>query len=1531
MKKRIIAGRNMTEAEEFIERLCREYIEKHIKQQECDDLIAENNREKEHIKGYHGREILELLQNADDAYQQSIIEGNKPDEDLEVVIEYKNDILRVINTGTFFSKSGIKAIVQGNNSTKDVDYIGNKGTGFRSVLNWATKVRILSGDFYVEFSKEIAQKVFDKIKDEKQIVKQLKRKKDLYIPMLAVPENLTTYERNNKTTIEVHIDSNKIQDDYSVEKQLNGIDVRILLFLPNIRRIRIVTNEPEVVYQKEINGDNISLITKVDGCRVSYEEFIQVDKTLKDFLMEGTDKKSVGFSIAVPTDFTEFKSEYMYAYFPLLDTPSPFNCVMHGTYILGANRNTIDKSAENKKILKEQLKFLIEVAQRFIDKKDYDTVYNILMPLNRDGLLSKFSIYNEYLDDLCTLKMFPSVNDETLSVLDDILRISNDFPDLFVGEHFSKLLKPINNKNGINLLNQIIPLKEIEYSDEALLSDINAVSDNWTISEQIEVFVWWNNKWTSNRLNTNPKILPHLIKKQDNTWLKTDEDCYFMAGNAVNIALPEWVKVPSIDAAYQKELFVATEKLPQVIETRKRNSDDTSRIISQTNIFPCVQFHYSDLSTIVGRVNSSVSNYEQGVDFVKWLWKNYGHNEQWQPAGLNDTFKNGYNFPSLSKTNNQCVEASKRIYFGQAYGNNLGEKLFGYNNFSAFPPIGVFDVNTDDIHQFKLFIKKFGVCEYPTIEKQTISGDDMYQPYILLYKPTIYDTPEMSTSITVTIQGEVLAISNLREILQNLSTEDILTWILNDIKLKNHLTNPNEPIGSVISYSGSRRTGRYEYQESIKNYILEIFNCEKWIRIGNNQYSPREILSYSLSNIKFTDFVPVLAYSSNKNISDTNNIFVVKDCFIDVLKCFDFKNQITDLPSEKFYEILLKLPNMEMNRGIELFKAIYNIVQQPDFKRNYPASHHKTIYFKEGKMLVKYGGIPQYYNVQKSILPSNQIINKNKFPIVAKGERTNNDNFVRVFNCKKYERDYSIVLEDIEYSPANVKFQQYFNDFKKYAAAYGKRNANIDEFGKKLNITLAQKIPVMEGDTINYVEDEYAYIGDSSTNWYIKVTGDNFNVMKLSNIIKDIYEHIAYTPGFDGAKLRELFNADSKSSRELLIEDEFGTLDVIMEQSYGDTIKRHFLGTVLKIDSAYDIDKTDIDFDNFSEINFENAEKIITLFKALDTDIDAFYKNGFEYQINLVPYFHKKGKELIKDKREEYKNVLYSRALNDMELQASFIADVSNFEDFGLSEVPNSVYYDVEKMIYQTFGHWTSDEIIKYADAEYASNYDKMNPDNLYIDEIAGSKEAQRMIYFDRVEEFNGWVEKVQNQTLIEKDINDQNAAMPIVILQKNPIPFSNKSDNRTAKAGNSHTAITQSALLKHNKNKKIKGNKGEKLIYDYLCKQYGQTNVFPRSEAFVDLKIIKAGQAVSGQYDLSYRDESGKIYYVEVKTGNNNTFYISPGELAFAKEHSRLGDYKLYYVYDTDTENPKFCEIDNDFWMNEKYLCGPESFIIQF
>lgn len=1269
---------------QYIDKLRREYIENHTRSQERDELIAENNIEKRDIKGYHGREILELLQNADDAYQKSIDKGEKPQCELKVTICYKGNVLTVTNTGTCFDEAGIKAIVQGNNSPKSGKYIGNKGTGFRSVLNWAEKVRIFSGNYNVEFSKEIAEKILEEHKENPQIKKQIQKNKNLYIPMLAVPVYIENGRYNDTTTIEVVIDSMKLNDDFSVSRQIENIDPRILLFLPNISQIEIITDDNCIVYRRNNNqgvAESITLEKIVDENVEMQEEFYLYRKVITNAIEEDEVLKDIQLSIAVPLDMDTFMSRYIYSYFPLLDTESPFNCVLHASYALGDHRNTVNVSKENKKIIEEQLLFLVEVANQFVDKEQYDIAYNLLIPTNFSSNkwrftspFAKFELEDYYLEILSEQKIFRTVNDENISVKDKPKMISGNYPEFFRDKGFEGLLNSLLDNRIISLIEILAKREEIDlyFEENELLHIINSRSNDWDIKKHVETFVWWNTRYR--------KSIPNLLKTQEGKWLKYQEECYFLIGDFDEKGLPSWVKIPALHKEYQQELFNRAEGLQEVISIRERDKEpQISRIICQNNIFPTINFKYRDRSNIISTVNSSVDTYNKAIDFVKWLWGNYRKEVDWNPPGRTEGAGFKYIFPNMR---DKSIQDSEKLYWGSNYDNYLAEKLFD-NTFAPFPSKDIFNVDIEDTVAFQEFVSKFGVKRYPKIEMQEVYPLDEYSNE---YENEIKLHGDIGCSTTVTCRYRLPYIKNLVDLLRKLSTREIVEWIIKDSELYVCLSSPFYFQNAKISYYGSRQQVERYYWDKIKNYILEVFNEVRWIEIDGKRYSPRQILQNfrSRNNQRFVGIVPVIGIEMLEKIAEELHvdIGVVQEIF----NKFSFGDKITDLSSEDFYGLMLRLQELDFSRSAELSKAIYRIIEQPAFSRKFENSDSKNRFFVDGKILVKYKGQLQYVLAKNAYLPSSKIISKMNVPIVEKGQRTNNRNFVTLFGCQEYTKEYTVDSGSVSISDANSSFQQYYQEFKKYARAYGENNDNIEKYGKNLNITLVNRIAILEVGNRGTIDEEYMCIRDTITNWYITVFDKEFDVNTVSEIIENIYTNIANTPGFEASKLGELFRTKDNSNREFLIRKDFGSLSVIEDASYQNEIRNNFIKVLKIIAPTYEIDKITIDFENF--FSNKNGACIINLFKEIETDIEEFRNKGFVYNLDLVPYFCEVLKDFLQTEKRRFKDYLFTRAKLDDKLQKDFVSTVYRFEQFSISEYINSVMFSVENKVVEKFGEW---------------------------------------------------------------------------------------------------------------------------------------------------------------------------------------------------------------------------------------------------
>lgn len=761
-------------------------------------------------------------------------------------------------------------------------------------------------------------------------------------------------------------------------------------------------------------------------------------------------------------------------------------------------------------------------------------------------------------------------------------------------------------------------------------------------------------------------------------------------------------------------------------------------------------------------------------------------------------------------------------------------------------------------------------------------------------------------------------IENLETILSQLSTNEIVEWVIKDKKLYSNLSGPFYSSDATIAYHGSYQPNPRLYNGVIRNYILEVFNETKWVMVGEKRYSPREILqNYNArNNNKFADVVPVIGEEYLKDIAVKINESY--ELVYDVFMKFNFCSRVTDLCSEDFYGLMLKLPSMDFQTSSDLSKTIYRIIEQPSFNKTYGDSANKIRFSSDGQVLVKYHGKLQFYPAKEAYLPSSKMILRNSFYVVDKGQRTNNENFVRLFGCKEYNREYNINKDSISVSAANNGFQEYFHEFKRFAAAYGERNENIQRNAGNLRITLVSSISVMENDVLAEVEEEYMCLRENQSNWYITVFGSDFAVNEISEIIEAIYSNIANTAGFDAGKIGELFRAGKESDRQFLIKKEFGSLTVIDDTSYQNEIRNSFIHTLKQINPAFPTDDIDIDFENFS--GRDNSPCIISLFREIGTDVEDFRRAGFVYEINLVPYYKSKLSDFIRCEMSNFRNMQFAKAMSDNALQSSFIDTVNRFREFSIDNIPNSVNFDVEKSVVSVFGEWRGVAVTESSEDEYVANYERMNPEQLFVDEIAHNKTVRQWIYFNDSDKFNSWLENQQKKAQQDSgEKQDPYSRLRSVVPKKAEVDYHPPRNENTGKPKTGSSGVfTRTAAEKRQRNQKILGNKGELLIYNHLCQQVGKDKVIPRSEAYVELGIIKPGQAISGEYDISYIDNDGTEYFVEVKTGDGKSFIISPAELEFAKENADR--YKLFLVFNIDDEEPAYIELPARFWDNPQY-----------
>ncbi|MCM3745365.1 DUF3883 domain-containing protein [Sporosarcina luteola] len=187
------------------------------------------NMEKYITESYQMRSIIELLQNADDAG------SNK----FKILME--DSTLYVANNGRNFDKDDLVSICRSGASTKqDRDlYIGYRGIGFKSVVNFSETIHVLSHDLSFTFSKE---KTAELLRDKNMIGD---------VPLIRVPHVFEEIDRF-QSTIDTLINEGfsvififeNIQMD-AITNEIKAFSPNTLLFLKNVDTVIIdVDNEP---------------------------------------------------------------------------------------------------------------------------------------------------------------------------------------------------------------------------------------------------------------------------------------------------------------------------------------------------------------------------------------------------------------------------------------------------------------------------------------------------------------------------------------------------------------------------------------------------------------------------------------------------------------------------------------------------------------------------------------------------------------------------------------------------------------------------------------------------------------------------------------------------------------------------------------------------------------------------------------------------------------------------------------------------------------------------------------------------------------------------------------------------------------------------------------------------------------------------------------------------------------------------------------------------------------------------------------
>ncbi len=1433
-----------------------------IKAKDLKSFINEQNHTK---KDYDGRILLELLQNVDDAANAS---SDSNVNSTKFVLDGR--ILKILNQGVPFNSEKLEAICISHISTKteeESETTGSKGIGFRGILNWAEKVKIYSGDYAVCFSQTECKKEFESYKntDVYKKISTLEENWSNNFPFLAIPfnTNFPIEWQNGKyvdgdtcydTCIEITLQEDAIEIYRRSVGHFISKEIASMLFLLKIQNVYFVDktdgreNETRVKIEKSdikqvANGLTYSVLTITnDANSQKYHLFNNAAET-----------------IAVPFDWeNNKKNKYtLYSTFPINDQDCPFPVIMNSRdFDLISNRNSLTNSENNKKIIQKLQDMLIkQIAPYFANPEFGNQALEMVAydnNIDRTSFKDNIDIIDEVIaqqDIILTMDgKYKNLNDELKNIhYKDYPNFMTNYDDCcFITDEVYNLLDFSENlQNKIRLLSK----------PEDLYDFINKQYIKWNLQQRITVLLFWLNNFSDSNM------LPKLIKTKNDeffTFCSGEHQNPFLYSGLKIQNLPKWLTLTIIKEEDQKELF------KQFKETlSQEDTEPLGRTISRK--YPNF-FANMDKNELSIKINNQVNaDFNRAVDFIKFLYNNY---------------KNEKNISNENDTTKWCVPTATRevidsneACFGFEYGdNNIGIKICVAAGLASIPSAQLFDIQPDEIENFKRVIKSFLKVRDNVLPREAPIVDETYKR----------EVRRASGRDVKNIKGTT--IPELPSILTNAEQFLILDW------LKEYIVPQITPTDYIRC-----DVGKYYFNQPMSNHIVYQLLHTNWINIDGQKISPLYCLippeRKNAYPAGLVNFIP--EYKKYKTLWDL----------------LDINQYIYQLPDDIFYDILLKLPQID-TKG-EISEKIYREVANADFDN---LSHlissnceSKHTFFSAGQLFANNRITTKFYSVVEGVYFSNvKNINPTNKPIMKTPLRTGSiDKFKGIFNVSEYKEDLIANYTECTKHIDNTQFEQDFQEFKPFVRALDATD-ELNTAIPNITISLCSDIPILNipSDT-NITFNDYDIIRAKNNKFCIFLNKTSkLDTPNIAHKIGEICDIISKSKDIVDT-VTALYLQGNCENRKRFLEEK--GCDISLLSEYKD-IKQSFIDTILEICPDTNTEELlqiyPINFDDFK--SSENLQSIRSILTKLNTDVLTFQEHGFN-DINFEASNRQLLINYINDNIRQYKEYLYNELFDKtIAEQEQFESKLYDFQQHAGDIVPNihnfnpSEYLPIPQSVKR---HDFTDNILE-------TNYQhfiQQCPDKQIAVCLINDDSNKSLLWFKCFDELRARYDNLvaqKNEQNIESKENNESVTTIILNIQQHNV--TDIDEQTPIKQHSTHVADRKRAKKQFdqsiNDKKQQKGKEAEQMVYNTLKTQYSEV-IWENGNAALAHNIIGTGDDSAG-YDMQYKDENGNWQYVEVKnaTHPNNDYYsfiITANEEQFAKDH--IDNYNLFLVIDSN------------------------------
>lgn len=1487
-----------------IEKIKRKYIDS------AEEIVSGYNREYSLSKDYEGRQMFELLQNADD---EAVGSSGK------VLITFDGKKLSVSNTGETFSFSGVKSLLYPSASPKRVhaNKIGCKGLGFRSILTWSNSVTVAAKDFTIQFSKEYAIEFLKSILDErpelKSEIKALSNE-EWPIATLTCPRLLKESALVDGFSTSIIMECREDLTE-EIESQIENLEFEELVFLPNLKEIEIICNGYHKVFYKVVDGDDVIIETvdkNTDETECASWKLYKRTGVIQD---ENNNEKDYEFIIAYDPS-GEHQGEVLYSYFKT-DVKLGFPALIHGTFELTSDRNSLQKqSMVNKQLIPLLADFMVETAVTISEEQQECDYRPLRLVITSDLDIVLQNVYK--LDELLREKVYekkilPTIANEYISINDAPRYSDADFASVVNPAVFSSLLKLADDDYIEKYLTSDLDIPFYEYDDFCEL--INKDIELYSMEDKVELIVLISREY---RYKSGEEF-PHLIVDSNGDNICDAAKVYPFPNEEQVIALPEWVDIKFLNQEMEQMLYAELS-----LGNNRRN------LVSNLSRYNLEEYSFDRLLRgVVNQIDDDLITHEKCSDILNWLW-NYYNLEDRQAI------------PDV-KVKVICrdgvIRYAKECYIGKEYGNELGERLVGLYS-TNFVALDELNIACEDVNSIAGFLEWLGVSKYPRLIKKSLSYEERKEYvescYPLYVQRDNYWYPKAEFTDIRSVSVGIF--ENMDELFENANFNDLLAWFILDDEIGSRINVDTEEKNSFACIKGypykkiDERTVQPVY---LKSYLKFYLANKKWIPNENGLKEIPKYCCFEDNSLEPFIIVPNVDYAYIKGV-------IGRTCKKDVdaiLSRIGVSDVFQEMDSRVIYQVLFKLPELDPDckKARSLYRKIIRDGLSPEeYKENNP---DYNTFVKTGKVAARKAGIKRYVTVtdvryaDKKVFSDEILKSFSMFDIDA---RAGEEKVKKLFGVRPLKYT-NVELEGVpEIHPFDDVFKKEYLRFLPFvfACRMGLKQASADFRRLKYSkVILCSKVTIKYkfGDEIRVSElkdYETVYLRKNNTAYLCvpnkflmfeelkQVFEFADAVAELITAILDVNEDKDFFRDLfrDTDLIREKKMRSDKNDENLeMLTDarkRFNT-EVNLRDEFWMTIAE-----VLKVPnveiSSYSADELlavlqlPLDIDdgvNYEDLNCkESIEKFIEIFETLGLDADS-YNGASVHNIDATKYW----KSVLKAKMQLFLKKYQAYLVEDLRDDENCVELYDQCkEEYSFLEptIPNSLFVNIDEIFEKECGV-SFDDLNQYTDTDIDEilmvEEGKLSQEDLMkLRSLYAPPKIEAYLVFGKVGDLLNPVmvkeskdESEKNEDNVLKELIGEVFAMPSEGFDD--IGMQVVDNNQPATELEKHRKHSKKVHSESTDRKKQEiGMIGEACVYKELLEMYPDAR-------WVSGNAEKAERIVKGDdtcgYDIKYTDADGKIQYVEVKASRNEeiTFCLSDSELRFGCQNA--SSYEIIYV----------------------------------